>query len=365
MSKIEIRKIGITELDTDAIVNAANEGLWAGSGVCGAIFDAAGYKELQVACNQIGHCETGSAVITPGFNLMAKHIIHAVGPRWMGGVHDEPKLLYGAYRKSLELAVENGCKSIGFPLISAGIFGYPVDRAWRKALQACSDFIEKGNEIDIVFAVLEDRILEAGRKTLQDVAPQLAAVEKDVLNPSGLPAQRNTHRDKLKIADREVDAVFFHKPEEPHGFLSNWYPSPFDLDGIHFTSAEQYIMFRKCVIFGDRASADAVLATDDPAEQQAIAQNAKGYLDKVWAGMRQTVAMHGLLAKFTQNQDLKQKLLDTGDAYLVECAHQDIIWTCGSRLHEKERFDTSLWRGQNILGFALMEVRSVLRREEK
>ena len=175
MSTIEIRKIGITDLNTDAIVNAANDALLAGGGVCGAIFRAAGHAELQAACNKIGHCDTGSAVITPGFDLKAKYIIHAVGPVWHGGHRDEPKLLYGAYRSSLQLAVQNGCTSIGFPLISAGIFGYPLDKAWRKAIQACSDFLEKGNQIDIVFAVLDDRILEAGVQTLDEIAPQFAA----------------------------------------------------------------------------------------------------------------------------------------------------------------------------------------------
>ena len=121
MSTIAIRKIGITDLDTDAIVNAANDGLWAGSGICGAIFRAAGHEQLQAACDRIGHCDTGSAVITPGFRLKAKYIIHAVGPRWKDGKHKEPELLYGAYYKSLELAADNNCRSIGFPLISAGI----------------------------------------------------------------------------------------------------------------------------------------------------------------------------------------------------------------------------------------------------
>ena len=123
MSTIEIRKISITDLNTDAIVNAANEGLWAGGGVCGAIFKAAGYQQLQAACDKIGHCNTGSAVITPGYHLKAKYIIHAVGPRWKDGKHKEPEQLYGAYYRSLELAAENKCRSIGFPLISAGIFG--------------------------------------------------------------------------------------------------------------------------------------------------------------------------------------------------------------------------------------------------
>ena len=172
MSTIEIKKIGITELDTDAIVNAANDGLWEGSGVCGAIFREAGSAELTRACNAIGGCKTGSAVITPGFNLKAKHVIHAVGPRWMGGGNNEPELLYSAYKQALILAKENGLHSIGFPLISAGIFGYPPDGAWRQALQACSDFI-KGNQdydIRIIFAVLDDRILNLGEKMLKDIA---------------------------------------------------------------------------------------------------------------------------------------------------------------------------------------------------
>ncbi len=171
MGSVEIRKIGITDLETDAIVNAANSGLWAGGGVCGAIFRAAGRDRLQKACDTIGHCDGGSAVITPGFDLKSKYIIHAVGPQWTDGEHGEPKLLYGAYTRSLELAAENGCRSVGFPLISAGIFGYPVDRAWLKALQACRDFLMKGNDIGVVFAVIDDEVLETGLRTLKEIFP--------------------------------------------------------------------------------------------------------------------------------------------------------------------------------------------------
>ena len=168
MSTIEIRKIGITELETDAIVNAANNGLRAGGGVCGAIFRAAGYNELQQACDKIGHCDTGSAVITPGFHLKAKYVIHAVGPVWMGGKYDEAKYLYGAYYNSLKLAMDYGCHSIGFPLISSGIFGYPVPQAWEQALSACDDFLKdhEDYDLDIVFAVLEDRVKKFGEEIL-------------------------------------------------------------------------------------------------------------------------------------------------------------------------------------------------------
>ncbi len=172
MSKIEISKKGITKFDVDAIVNAANKHLQAGGGVCGAVFQDAGYSELQKACDKIGFCHTGSAVITPGFNLKAKYIIHAVGPVWKGGNADEPKKLYSCYKKSLELAKENGCHSIAFPVISSGIFGYPKDKAWRKALQACLDFISENDDydIDIYFAVLDDSAKALGEKTLLELA---------------------------------------------------------------------------------------------------------------------------------------------------------------------------------------------------
>lgn len=171
MSLIEIRNIGITKLDTDAVVNAANTGLWEGGGVCGCIFRDAGSKEMTAACQKIGHCDEGAAVITPGFRLPAKYVIHAVGPRWCGGENNEPQLLYSAYMQSLLLAKENGLHSIGFPLISAGIFGYPLDGAWERAIEACKDFVQSNPDygIKIIFAVLDDRILAIGEKTLKSL----------------------------------------------------------------------------------------------------------------------------------------------------------------------------------------------------
>ena len=115
------------------------------------------------------------------------------------------------------------------------------------------------------------------------------------------------------------------------------------------------------MIFGDEKSAKAVLATEDTAAQQAIGRKATGYIGSVWAGMRQIVVLNGLMAKFSQNEDLKQKLFDTGDAYLVECAGSDKIWACGIRLNDDKRFDAANWTGDNILGFALMEFREKLR----
>jgi O-acetyl-ADP-ribose deacetylase (regulator of RNase III) len=164
---IRIEKISIVDLETDAIVNAANTWLQAGGGVCGAIFRAAGYDELQAACDKIGGCDTGDAVITPGFRLKAKYVVHAVGPVWHGGSDGEPELLYGAYKNALLRAKEAGCRSIGFPLISAGIYGYPPEGAWEQAIRACRDFDNEYPGMEIVFAVLSDDVLEVGRKYLK------------------------------------------------------------------------------------------------------------------------------------------------------------------------------------------------------
>lgn len=198
MSSIEIKKIGITKLNSDVIVNAANEGLWEGGGVCGAIFREAGSAEMAKACNDIGGCKTGNAVITPGFNLPAKHVIHAVGPRWSGGDHNESKLLYSAYKQSLILAKKNNLHSIGFPLISAGIFGYPTDKAWRKAIQACVDFVQSNPDydIDIIFAVLDDMILLEGQKTLGEVSREKGCIDFNKIHEFAV-----RYRNIFEIAD--------------------------------------------------------------------------------------------------------------------------------------------------------------------
>lgn len=167
---IEIKKIDITELDVDAIVNAANSRLREGGGVCGAIFRKAGSVELADACSKIGGCKTGNAVITLGFNLPAKYVIHAVGPIWQGGSNGEEELLYSAYAQSLALAKENGCHSIAFPVISSGIYGYPKDEAWQVAIQACNEFLTDNQDysIDIIFAVLSDESLLMGERAISE-----------------------------------------------------------------------------------------------------------------------------------------------------------------------------------------------------
>lgn len=168
-SKISIIKADITSLAADAIVNAANSSLAAGGGVCGAIFDAAGYEKLQAACNKIGGCKTGSAAITPGFDLPAKYIIHAVGPRYKDGKSGEEKLLASCYKAALSLAMENGLHSVAFPVISSGIFGYPKKEAWEIAIKAVSEFQAANSEykLDAVFAVRDSEMLSIGTGILE------------------------------------------------------------------------------------------------------------------------------------------------------------------------------------------------------
>lgn len=131
----------ITKMEADAIVNAANTELKMGGGVCGAIFKAAGAAEMQAACDKLAPIKTGEAVITPGFRLPAKYVIHTAGPIYKDGKHGEEALLRSCYINSLKCAVENGCESVAFPLISSGIYGYPKEEALRAAASAIQDFL--------------------------------------------------------------------------------------------------------------------------------------------------------------------------------------------------------------------------------
>jgi O-acetyl-ADP-ribose deacetylase (regulator of RNase III) len=156
----------ITRLEVDAIVNAANDRLLPGGGVCGAIHRAAG-PELAAACSAIGHCPTGSAIITPGFALKARHVIHAVGPVWQGGGAGEEALLRGCYTTSLSLAVEAGARTIAFPAISTGIFGYPLELATRTAVAAIISVLRRQQRPEqVIFCCFEEGAATIYRKAL-------------------------------------------------------------------------------------------------------------------------------------------------------------------------------------------------------
>jgi O-acetyl-ADP-ribose deacetylase len=164
--RLSVQVGDITRLDVDAIVNAANERLLPGGGVCGAIHRAAG-PELAAACHAIGHCPTGSAVITPGFGLKARHVIHAVGPVWQGGGSGEEALLRGCYTTSLSLAAEAGARGIAFPAISTGIFGYPLELATRTAIGAVAAFLTRQRQPErAIFCCFDESAATIYRKVL-------------------------------------------------------------------------------------------------------------------------------------------------------------------------------------------------------
>jgi len=169
MNRIELFKGDITTLKVDAIVNAANSSLLGGGGVDGAIHSAAG-KELLAECRTLKGCATGDAKITKGYNLPSKFVIHTVGPVWHGGTSGEPEKLASCYGRSLEVAIENGIKTIAFPNISTGVYGYPKKVAAEIAVQTVISFLEKNIEIrEIIFCVFDDENFE---------------IYRDLLNPS-------------------------------------------------------------------------------------------------------------------------------------------------------------------------------------
>ena len=219
----------ITKMKVDAIVNAANTELLMGGGVCGAIFNAAGAKELQDACDRIAPIQTGQAVITPGFKLPAKYVIHAAGPVYD---HTNKKvssdLLSSAYINSLRIAIQNGCESIAFPLISSGIYGYPKAEALQVATAAITDFIAE-NDIDVYLAVFDKTTFivseqlmgkvasyidenyidthELGRRKLLDVEKQSLAEDNAPVFAS-LPQAMESSADSLEDLVDNLDEPF-------------------------------------------------------------------------------------------------------------------------------------------------------------
>lgn len=154
------------------------------------------------------------------------------------------------------------------------------------------------------------------------------------------------------------NVVCYHNPDEENGYLSNWYLSNFKVNEIGYSSMEQYMMYQKAIFFKDYKIAEDILKTDDVAEIKALGRKVSNYDDHMWNGVRQIIIYEGLLEKFLQNEELKKEILSTKDAVLAECAVKDTIWGIGLSMKDENRFDKSRWRGTNLLGYALMLVRT-------
>ena len=389
MSSVTIQQKGITAIAADAIVNAANSALWAGGGVCGAIFRKAGMAELTVACNAIGHCDEGSAVITPGFSCPCKYIIHAVGPQYIDGKHGEADALYGAYKSSLELCRKNDIHSVVFPLISAGIFGYPLRDAWKQAIYACKNFINKNQDYDlnIIFAIPEAEKVKAGTEILHKELPNIAKMEAYAksFDQSNLMVVAPTVR---KFADRySIDTLlssydnknppkcvcFWHENEE-NGIFSQWYKTCFKFNGREYVTAEQYMMSEKALLFEDFDSYKKIMEEDDPQKCKGLGRGVKNFDPKKWNENFREIIFMGNFLKAQYDINFLDALLQTEDALLIEASPYDD--TYGAGLEAKDLVDKNgflktqpkEWQkedctkqAQNNLGFVLMGLRDFYR----
>lgn len=196
----------ITKMKVDAIVNAANTDLAMGGGVCGAIFKAAGASDLQEACDKLAPIQTGNAVITPGFRLPAKFVIHTAGPVYHGGKSGEEVQLHSCYLNSLKRAIENRCESIAFPLISSGIYGYPKNEALRIATTAIQDFLGE-HELDVYLAVFDKAAFTISEKLLGEV--------ESYIDEHYVAEHRLSRRELLDVEREALEEADFIKYNAP------------------------------------------------------------------------------------------------------------------------------------------------------
>lgn len=157
-----------------------------------------------------------------------------------------------------------------------------------------------------------------------------------------------------------MQVICFHNPNEDNGYLSNWYFSQFTADKVQFSSMEQYMMYQKAMCFYDEDIAMQILNSEDVSFIKKLGRCVSGYDENYWNGIRQVVVYEGLLAKFSQNEDLKKQLLSTKNAILAECAVKDRIWGIGLSMNNPDRLNREKWQGQNLLGYTLMMVRNRL-----
>jgi O-acetyl-ADP-ribose deacetylase (regulator of RNase III) len=217
----------ITKIKVDAIVNAANTNLQMGGGVCGAIFKAAGAEQLQAACEKLAPIKTGQAVITPGFDLPSKFVIHAAGPVYQHqNAEQSEKLLRSAYMESLRLTVENKCESIAFPLISSGIYGYPKDKALKVAVAAIQDFL-MDHDIDVILVVFDKSAFTVSRELLGAVE---SYIDEHYVDTHQIKRRKLLDVERLAILEANEDVDKYNKPL--HGYMPAYHGAFAPLDDL-------------------------------------------------------------------------------------------------------------------------------------
>lgn len=199
---LQIIRNDITKVECDAIVNAANSTLLGGGGVDGAIHKAAG-KGLLLECMKLGGCKVGQAKITKGYNLPCKYVIHTVGPKWKGGSNSERALLESCYKNSLELAKNNNCQSVAFPLISSGVYGYPMDEAFKVAVDTVAEFLMH-NDMLVYIVVYNKNALAASSRLFTDIAQYID--DNYVAEREAVFANRNVFEESVCLAPMSAES---------------------------------------------------------------------------------------------------------------------------------------------------------------
>lgn len=327
----------ITTIPTDCIVNAANASLQKGSGVCGSIFSAAGENNMTKACDAIGFCPVGNAIVTPAFNLPAKHVIHAVGPK-IGTDANPIELLRSAYLSIMENVRKLGCHSVSIPLLSSGSFnkaGYSPESFWNPAISTVRDYQAAYPDypITVTFVCNNAEKVRVGQQVLSS-PPAIQPLES---------------------------YVFFWHEYETNGCFSQWYKAPFTLEGITYETCEQYMMAKKALLFHDFKSYTDIMNEPDPKKDKAYGKAVKNYDHDTWHNCNDEILYNANFAKFSQHPELKAALLATGNKVLVEASPYDRIYGIGLEASDSDARDQKKWKGKNLLGFTLGRVREALK----